>query len=588
MNQNNLKDLYKYAQENEAKVKRGILYSVLNKLFDLAPPVLIGIAIDIVVEGSESFIGNFGFEDKRQQLIILVFITFVIWGFESIFDYVASVTWRNIAQDLQHSMRTETFSKTLDLDLSFFENKSSGRLMAILNDDVNQMENFLNEAANRLIQTATTVIVIGATFLYISPLVAIFAFIPIPVIVFGSYKFVQRIGERYSKIRNNVESLNAHLSNSITGILTVKSFNREKKEYKRIDLASDEVKTANYDAIKLSAAFIPIIRVAILFGFTATLLIGGFLALDGQIKVGMYSVMLFITQRLLWPLTELGIIFDSFQKAMASFRRIMNLRNTNPTINDGETDLLKLENKISFENLNFEYVKNFPVLKNINIEIKKGKTTAIVGSTGSGKSTLIKLILRFYEKNSGKILFDDHEIESLSLESIRNKIGLVSQDVFLFEGSVFENIAYGNIDANSEQVWNAAKLSESDRFINELPDKENTIVGERGQKLSGGQRQRISIARAILKNPEILILDEATSAVDNETEAAIQESLETLKEGRTVIAIAHRLSTIRNADLIYVLEDGLIVEEGTHDQLLGNNNVYAKLWDVQTGKIRKY
>ena len=588
MKQNNLKDLYKYAQANEAKVKRGIIYSILNKLFDLAPPVLIGIAIDIVVEGSESFIGNFGFEDRRQQLIILAFITFVIWGFESIFDYVAAVTWRNIAQDLQHSMRTETFNKTLDLDLSFFENKSSGRLMAILNDDVNQMENFLNEAANRLIQTATTVIVIGATFLYISPLVAIFAFIPIPVIVFGSYKFVQRIGERYSKIRNNVESLNAHLSNSITGILTVKSFNREKKEYKRIDLASDEVKTANYDAIKLSAAFIPIIRVAILFGFTATLLIGGFLALDGQIKVGMYSVMLFITQRLLWPLTELGMIFDSFQKAMASFRRIMNLRDTNPTINDGETELLELKNKISFENLNFEYVKDFPVLKNINIEIEKGKTTAIVGSTGSGKSTLIKLILRFYEKNSGKILFDEHEIESLSLESIRNKIGLVSQDVFLFEGSVFENIAYGNIEANSEEVWNAARLSESDSFINDLPNKEDTIVGERGQKLSGGQRQRISIARAILKNPEILILDEATSAVDNETEAAIQESLETLKEGRTVIAIAHRLSTIRNADLIYVLEDGEIVENGTHDQLLGNNNVYTKLWDVQTGKTRRF
>ena len=588
MKQNNLKDLYKYAQENEAKVKRGIIYSILNKLFDLAPPVLIGIAIDIVVEGSESFIGNFGFEDRRQQLIILAFITFVIWGFESIFDYVAAVTWRNIAQDLQHSMRTETFSKTLDLDLSFFENKSSGRLMAILNDDVNQMENFLNEAANRLIQTATTVIVIGATFLYISPLVAIFAFIPIPVIVFGSYKFVQRIGERYSKIRNNVESLNAHLSNSITGILTVKSFNREKKEYKRIDSASDEVKTANYDAIKLSAAFIPIIRVAILFGFTATLLIGGFLALDGQIKVGMYSVMLFITQRLLWPLTELGMIFDSFQKAMASFRRIMNLRDTNPSINDGETELLELKNKISFENLNFEYVKDFPVLKNINIEIEKGKTTAIVGSTGSGKSTLIKLILRFYEKNSGKILFDEHEIESLSLESIRNKIGLVSQDVFLFEGSVFENIAYGNIEANSEEVWNAARLSESDSFINDLPNKEDTIVGERGQKLSGGQRQRISIARAILKNPEILILDEATSAVDNETEAAIQESLETLKEGRTVIAIAHRLSTIRNADLIYVLEDGEIVENGTHDQLLGNNNVYTKLWDVQTGKTRRF
>ena len=587
MKQNNLRDLYKYAQQNQTKVKRGILYSILNKLFDLAPPVLIGVAIDIVVEGSDSFIGSFGFEDRRQQLIILAFITFVIWGLESIFDYVAAVTWRNIAQDLQHSLRTETFEKTLDLDLSFFENKSSGRLMAILNDDVNQMEQFLNEAANRLIQTATTVIVIGGTFIYISPLVAVFAFIPIPVIIFGSYKFTQRIAERYSKIRNNVESLNAHLSNSITGVLTVKSFNRKDREYKRIDEASKEVKTANYEAIKLSAAFIPIIRIAILFGFTATLLIGGFLALDGQIKVAMYSVMLFITQRLLWPLTELGMIFDVYQKAMASFRRIINLKETKPLINDGNTFMEELKESIRFENLNFEYVSDFPVLKDVNIEIMKGKTTAIVGSTGSGKSTLIKLILRFYEKNSGKIFFDNNEIESLVIDSLRSKIGLVSQDVFLFEGTVFENIAYGNIDASTEDVWNAARLSESDKFISELPNQENTIVGERGQKLSGGQRQRISIARAILKNPEILILDEATSAVYNETEAAIQESLETLKEGRTVIAIAHRLSTIRNADLIYVLESGEIVEYGTHDQLLKNQGVYAKLWDVQTGKIKR-
>ena len=587
MKQNNLRDLYKYAQQNQTKVKRGILYSILNKLFDLAPPVLIGVAIDIVVEGSDSFIGSVGFEDRRQQLIILAFITFVIWGLESIFDYVAAVTWRNIAQDLQHSLRTETFEKTLDLDLSFFENKSSGRLMAILNDDVNQMEQFLNEAANRLIQTATTVIVIGGTFIYISPLVAVFAFIPIPVIIFGSYKFTQRIAERYSKIRNNVESLNAHLSNSITGVLTVKSFNRKDREYKRIDEASKEVKTANYEAIKLSAAFIPIIRIAILFGFTATLLIGGFLALDGQIKVAMYSVMLFITQRLLWPLTELGMIFDVYQKAMASFRRIINLKETKPLINDGNTFMEELKESIRFENLNFEYVSDFPVLKDVNIEIMKGKTTAIVGSTGSGKSTLIKLILRFYEKNSGKIFFDNNEIESLVIDSLRSKIGLVSQDVFLFEGTVFENIAYGNIDASTEDVWNAARLSESDKFISELPNQENTIVGERGQKLSGGQRQRISIARAILKNPEILILDEATSAVDNETEAAIQESLETLKEGRTVIAIAHRLSTIRNADLIYVLESGEIVEYGTHDELLNNQGVYTKLWDVQTGKIKR-
>ena len=584
MKENNLRDLFNYALEQDTKVRRGIIYSILNKIFDLAPPVLIGIAIDIVVEGSDSFIGNLGYSDRRQQLIILAVLTFIIWGLESAFDYIAAVTWRNISQDIEHSLRTDAFNNVLGLDLAFFENKSSGRLMAILNDDVNQLETFLDNGANRLVQTATTVLVIGGTFLYISPLVAVFAFIPIPIIIFGSLRFTNRIAERYTKIRNDIENLNANLSNSITGILTVKSFNREKKESERITLSSNEVKSANYHAIRLSAAFIPIIRIAILFGFTATLLIGGFLALDGEIKVATYSVMLFITQRLLWPLTELGVIFDSYQKAMASFRRIINLKNTIPTIDNGNEKLTSFNKKIEISNLNFEYVKNFPVLNDISIEINKGQTTAIVGSTGSGKSTLIKLILRLYDSTSGEIKFDGKNIRDLELDSLRNKIGLVSQDIFLFEGTVFENIAYGNLDAKDEEVWEAAKLSESDKFINLLPNKENTIVGERGQKLSGGQRQRISIARAILKNPEILILDEATSAVDNETEAAIQRSINTLKEGRTVIAIAHRLSTIRNAEIIYVLEEGKVVESGNHESLLETNGVYSKLWSVQTGE----
>ena len=584
MKENNLKDLFNYALKQGTKVRRGIIYSILNKIFDLAPPILIGVAIDIVVEGSDSFIGNLGFADRRQQLIILAVITFIIWGLESAFDYIAAVTWRNISQDIEHSLRTDTFNNVLGLDLAFFENKSSGRLMAILNDDVNQLETFLDNGANRLVQTATTVLVIGATFLYISPLVAVFAFIPIPIIIFGSLRFTSRIAERYTKIRNDIENLNANLSNSITGILTVKSFNRERKESERITISSQEVKSANYHAIRLSAAFIPIIRIAILFGFTATLLIGGFLALDGEIKVATYSVMLFITQRLLWPLTELGVIFDAYQKAMASFRRIVNLKNTQKTITSGDNILEEFNEKIEISNLNFEYVENFPVLNNVSINIKKGETSAIVGSTGSGKSTLIKLILRLYDSTSGEIRFDDTDIKDLQIESLRNKIGLVSQDIFLFEGTVFDNISYGNLDATDEDVWEAARLSESDKFINLLPNKENTIVGERGQKLSGGQRQRISIARAILKNPEILILDEATSAVDNETEAAIQRSINTLKKGRTVIAIAHRLSTIRNAEIIYVLEDGMVVESGNHESLLDVEGVYSKLWSVQTGE----
>ena len=584
MTQSNLKHLFVYSQQQKTKAKRGIVYSILNKLFDLAPPVLIGVAIDIVVEGNESFLASFGIPDRRRQLVILAILTFIIWGLESLFDYLSAVTWRGISQDIEHSLRTETFENVLSLDMKYFENKSSGRLMAILNDDVNQLERFLDTGANKLLQTATTVIVIGGTFLYISPLIATFAFIPIPIIIFGSFKFTSTIASRYERIRESIETLNSNLSNSISGILNVKSFTREVKELERIETSSNEVKSANYHAIKLSAAFIPIIRVAILFGFTATLLIGGFLALDGEIKVATYSVLLFITQRLLWPLTELGDTFDLYQRAMASFNRIFSLKNESSEIGNGDIEFKKLENKIELKDVSFSYVDDFNVLNNVDLTIETGQTTAIVGSTGSGKSTLIKLLLRLYEINNGSILYDSNSLKDIELSSLREKIGLVSQDVFLFEGTVIENIAYGDLNASESEVWNAAQKSEADEFINNLPQKEKTIVGERGQKLSGGQRQRISIARAILKNPEILILDEATSSVDNETEAAIQRSLDILKKDRTVIVIAHRLSTVRNADIIYVLENGSVVESGNHESLLDIDGVYSKLWSVQTGE----
>jgi len=584
MTQSNLKHLFVYSQQQKTKAKRGIVYSILNKLFDLAPPVLIGVAIDIVVEGNESFLASLGIPDRRRQLVILAILTFIIWGLESLFDYLSAVTWRGISQDIEHSLRTETFGNVLSLDMKYFENKSSGRLMAILNDDVNQLERFLDTGANKLLQTATTVIVIGGTFLYISPLIATFAFIPIPIIIFGSFKFTSTIASRYERIRETIETLNSNLSNSISGILNVKSFTRESKELERIESSSNEVRSANYHAIKLSAAFIPIIRVAILFGFTATLLIGGFLALDGEIKVATYSVLLFITQRLLWPLTELGDTFDLYQRAMASFNRIFSLKNESSEIGNGDKEFNKLENKIELNDVSFSYVDNFNVLNNVDLTINAGQTTAIVGSTGSGKSTLIKLLLRLYEINNGSISYDSNDLKDIELSSLREKIGLVSQDVFLFEGTVIDNIAYGDLNASESEVWNAAQKSEADEFINNLPQKEKTIVGERGQKLSGGQRQRISIARAILKNPEILILDEATSSVDNETEAAIQRSLDILKKDRTVIVIAHRLSTVRNADIIYVLENGSVVESGSHESLLDIEGVYSKLWSVQTGE----
>lgn len=323
----------------------------------------------------------------------------------------------------------------------------------------------------------------------------------------------------------------------------------------------------------------------VLLGFTALLFWGGMATYAGVISIGNYSVLLVLVQRLLWPLVELGEIFDKYQRSMASTNRVMDLLDTPINIIRGDISLPidKVRGEIEFKEVTFAYKNREPVIKKLSLHIPAGKTIAIVGSTGSGKSTLVKLILRFYDISSVTITIDGIDIQQLNLRDLRRSIGLVSQDVFLFHGTVAENIAYGTFDATHEQIIAAAKITEAHDFIMQLPQGYETIVGERGQKLSGGQRQRIAIARAVLKNPPVLILDEATSAVDNETEAAIQRSLERITLNRTTIAIAHRLSTIRNADCIYVMEYGQFIESGTHEELLDKNGVYASLWRVQSG-----
>ena len=343
---------------------------------------------------------------------------------------------------------------------------------------------------------------------------------------------------------------------------------------------------SNGRAIRLSAAFIPLIRFAILFAFVAILLVGGFQALSGQLAVGTYSVLVFITQRLLWPLTALGRTLDEYQRSMASTQRVLDLIDTPVTIRSGQTPLDRrlVRGEIRFEQVDFAYPGRDSLLQGFDLVVPSGATVGIVGSTGSGKSTVVKLLLRLYERQGGRILLDGRPIEQLQLPDLRGAIALVSQDVYLFHGTVAENIAYGVANPDPLAIEQAARLAEAAGFIEALPDRYDTLVGERGQRLSGGQRQRIALARAILKDAPVLVLDEATAAVDNDTEAAIQRSLDQITRNRTTVVIAHRLSTVRHADRIVVMEQGRIVEQGRHDQLLAHGGVYANLWQVQAGE----
>jgi ATP-binding cassette subfamily B protein len=577
--------LLRYARGHRRRVWLASLCSVMNKLFDVMPEILIGMAIDVVVRQRQSFVADLGISDPFHQILFLGAITILVWALESLFEFLLLVLWRNLSQSLQHDLRMDAYSHVQDLDMAWFENTSTGKLVAILNDDVNQLERFLDGGANAMIQVVTSVVAVGSVFFYVSPKIALLAFTPVPVILIGAFWFQRRAQPLYARVREKVGMLSTRLANNISGIATIKSFTREKHELEKLGQESRDYVVANRGAIRVSSAFIPIIRMAILAGFVATLIYGGKLTLDGQLNAGAYSVLVFLTQRLLWPLTRLAETVDLFERAMASTRRILNLIEVPVKTRSGTTALPvgQVRGELKFEHVDFAYTEGAAVLHDINMHIEPGETVAVVGQTGSGKSTLMKLLLRFYSPTRGCIRLDGTDLAELRIPDLRRAFGLVSQDVFLFHGSVAENIAYGRPGADMAEIEAAAQAAEAHEFILRLPEGYDTIVGERGQKLSGGQRQRVSIARAVLKDPPVLILDEATSAVDNETEAAIQRSMRFITRGRTTLVVAHRLSTIVSADRIYVLDQGRIRETGTHAELVANDGLYAGLWKVQAG-----
>ncbi len=581
-----LKRFFDYAKPERNKIIKATTFSILNKFFDILPEVLIGVAVDTVVNRQSSLIARLGISDLTHQLIVLGVLTFFIWGFESLFQYLYAIEWRNLAQLIQHRLRQDAYQHIQKLPMSYFEDKNTGSLLSILNDDINQLERFLDGGANSFIQIAVSTLFVGGIFFYLSFSVAIFALLPIPIILIGAYYFQDKLGPKYKLVREKAGLISARLNNSLSGMSVVKSYVAEEFELKNLAKDSGSYQEANQAAIKLSSAFIPVIRMAIVMGFIATIILGGHLTLAGKLAVGSYSVLVFLTQRLLWPFTGLAELTDLFERAFASANRVLDILSMPlPHSVEHEEGQIKFhKSNLTFENVNLIYPNGFCAIKDFNLEIPAGETIALVGATGAGKSSITKLLLRFYEPTSGSIKFGGQPISEISLENLRQSIGFVGQEVFLFHGSVRENIAYGTFNATIEQIHQAGKMAEAHEFILSLPQGYETMIGERGQKLSGGQRQRISIARAILKNPPVFIFDEATSAVDNETESAIQKSINHIAKNRTTILIAHRLSTIRHAHRILVIESGQIIQSGTHDELVKVPGNYQKLWKIQTGE----
>ncbi len=578
-----LRRLFAFARPYRRDVFMASTYSVLNKFFDVLPELLIGVAVDVVVNRTDSFLARQGLTDPAHQLYALVALTVVVWMCESLFEYRYAIRWRGLAQNLQHDLRQAAYTHIQRLPPAWIERERSGRLMAVLNEDVNQIERFLNTGANDLIQVFCSSLMVGAVFFVLTAQLAVLALLPIPLILYGAFWFQRRLAPRYAAVRDAAGTLSARLNNNLFGMATIQAYTAETFEAEHLREASDRFRARNEDAIRFSAAITPVIRMAILAGFVATLLYGGLLALRGDLGVGSYSALVYLTQRLLWPLTRLADMTDLYNRAMASVDRVMRLLDTPAPPRATRPVPASARPLLVFDDVHLAY-DGRPALTGVSFTVPEGATVALVGTTGGGKSSLLKLLLRFHDADQGRILLDGHDIATYDPASLRQRIGYVAQEPYLTDGTIAENIAYGERAGDPARIASAARAAEVHAFVQELPDGYDSLVGERGTRLSGGQRQRIALARAFHRDPSILVLDEATSAVDNETEAAIQRSLALAARGRTTLVVAHRLSTVRHADAIHVLDAGRIVESGTHDELVARGGPYAALWRLQTGE----
>lgn len=564
--------LAKYVLKHKGRLTIAVTAVLVVSLSGLVPPYLLKVAIDnYIVQG----------ELTGLTFIAIILVAVYIINWFSDYERTYQISW--LGQNMVNDIRMKLFSHLQDLSFSFYDKSEAGRIISRVTNDTDTLSMIFAQGIVTVLSDILTLVGIVVVMLWLSVPLTLATLVVIPILLLITLVFQSRLRRAYRMTRRKIAKVTSKLQESISGIREIQSFTRERDTIETFRQANIENLQANVQAGRIFALLMPVIQIIGAIGTCIVLWYGGILTVGGGITLGILVAFLAYVTSFFRPIVNLTTFYNTVQSAMAAAERIFETMDTRPEIADAPEaiELPRVKGRIVFQNVSFGYNLSDPVLEDIDLSVEPGKTLAIVGPTGAGKSTMVRLLSRFYEPQSGAITVDGHDVRSVTLRSLHNQMGVVLQEPFLFSGTVMENIRYGKLDATDEEVKNIAKLVGAHEFITSFPDGYETEVGERGMRLSVGQRQLISFARALLRDPPILILDEATSSLDPYTELKIKRGLSVLLKNRTSIVIAHRLSTVRNADNIIVVNNGEIVEEGNHTELMKKKGLYRRLYDKQ-------
>ncbi|MFE6977939.1 ATP-binding cassette domain-containing protein [Streptomyces sp. NPDC057682] len=573
---------------HRGRLYRAAALSVACQISEMALGTFLGWTGLVLIKGEAAPLVGLGLTTATAQLWGLAGLVAAACAAVAGLSYASTLQWRRLGQDIEHDWRGRTYRHVQHLEMEHLEGERTSRIAGALTNDVGQLGAFFAGPANDILQLATSLALLVPAFLFLAPQIAWIAFLPIPVIAWLSLDHRSRAAADYAVAGECRTRLGSQVINSLEAGATVKSFCTEEYEADRIDTLGEEVRDSSHATDRTTSRHAETVRACTTASMAGILLIGGRSVLNGTLRFEVFSPLIGLPQMLLMRMSRLGGIADQYQRTLTSYDRVQRLRALPVETDDGDMPLDpgRVRGELVLDGVTFAYPGRPAALDDLSLTVPAGQVTALVGATGSGKTTIAKLLMRFQDAESGTVRLDGRDIRGLRRHDLRHAIGFVAQDPFLFDGTLADNIRYGSFHATDEAVVQAATMAEAHPFIAALPDGYDTLIGERGAALSGGQRQRIALARAILKDSPVVILDEATSAVDNETEAAIQRTLRSFAADRTMIVIAHRLSTVRHADRIYVMEQGgVVAEQGTHDELVARQGLYASLWQLQAGDI---